>query len=75
MVESIWSDINAEICSTKKKKNVQKVQSDGNETSLKQTTKSHSMTKKRMMNSPMMITKKRSKNDDDERLLILTGDQ
>ncbi|KAH3727002.1 hypothetical protein DPMN_052926 [Dreissena polymorpha] len=61
MVEFIWSDINIKHCS--EKKIVPKIQSDGDETSLKQTTKIHSMTKKRRKNSPMMITKKRRKNN------------
>ncbi|KAH3747376.1 hypothetical protein DPMN_181801 [Dreissena polymorpha] len=53
MVESIWSDINVKHCS--EKKIVPKIQSDGNETSLKQPTKIQSMTKKRRENSPMMM--------------------
>ncbi|KAH3700416.1 hypothetical protein DPMN_075392 [Dreissena polymorpha] len=61
MVEFIWSNINVENCSEKKSE--PKIQSDCDETSLKQTTKIHSMTKKRMKNSPMMITKKRMKNN------------
>jgi hypothetical protein len=53
MVESIWSDINVKHCS--EKKIVPKIQSDWDEISLKQTTKDHSMTKKRRKNSPMMM--------------------
>ncbi|KAH3814785.1 hypothetical protein DPMN_143296 [Dreissena polymorpha] len=53
MLESIWSDISADNCS--EKKSVPNVQSDGDETSLKQTTMSHSMTKKRRKNSPIMM--------------------
>ncbi|KAH3707163.1 hypothetical protein DPMN_066560 [Dreissena polymorpha] len=53
MVEFIWSDINAENCS--EKKSVPTVQFDGVETSFKQTTMSHTMTKKRRKNSPMMM--------------------
>ncbi|KAH3853981.1 hypothetical protein DPMN_096519 [Dreissena polymorpha] len=54
MVESIiWSDINVKHCL--KKRIVPKIQSDGDETSLKQTTKIHSMTKKRRKNSLLMM--------------------
>ncbi|KAH3887460.1 hypothetical protein DPMN_011477 [Dreissena polymorpha] len=53
MVESIWSDNN---------KIVPKIQSDGDETSLKQTTKIHSMKKKRRKNIRMMIMKRRKIN-------------
>ncbi|KAH3884437.1 hypothetical protein DPMN_008415 [Dreissena polymorpha] len=61
MVESIWSDINVKNCL--EKKSVPTIQSDGDETSLKQTTKIHLMTKKMRKNSLMMITKKRRKNN------------
>ncbi|KAH3854603.1 hypothetical protein DPMN_097148 [Dreissena polymorpha] len=57
MVESIWSDINVKHCS--EKKIVPNIQSDGDETSLKQTMKIHSITKKRRTNRPMMITRRR----------------
>ncbi|KAH3839227.1 hypothetical protein DPMN_112652 [Dreissena polymorpha] len=52
MVESLWSDINAENCSEKERK--PNAQSDGDETSLKLTTMIHSMTKRRK-NNPMMM--------------------
>ncbi|KAH3854799.1 hypothetical protein DPMN_097348 [Dreissena polymorpha] len=53
MVESLWSDIYVKHCS--EKKIVPKIQSDGDETSLKQTMKIHLMTKKRRKNSLLMM--------------------
>ncbi|KAH3689958.1 hypothetical protein DPMN_191342 [Dreissena polymorpha] len=53
MVESIWSDIYVKHCS--EVKILPKIQSNGDETSLKQTKKIHLMTKKRTKNNPLMM--------------------